>query len=481
MAEQTVSGAPEARRSSRRQGKVTAASWPQIEVDVRDVAEPLSLEVKRRRGTAMPSVHQEERLEEDVLTVVNQALAQPKAFNISPALAVKLAREEQFRMRVVRSTMWMASLLWPISPFIYNNSGIENLDCMAWNHWVASQQGLDRLDFRSGTPFKSEEECKEWFIKVMTYQGVSGETAMTESMPAAEVHFGSVLRMAVVEKPILTDQSLVQASIRIPSGSRVRSLDDYVHDGVMPQGIATFLQAVVLGRGSILVAGPIGSGKTTLLRVLASNIPPWEIVVVIEDGPELNLDRDRGDGHPWHPMVRSLSTLPTNRAAQEVEIWTMSELVRRALRLNANRLILGEARGPEMAVITEAVLAGQAGGMSTIHGETSELAYRRAYTLLRRNREYAEDLSLARDTVAEAFNVIVVIDRDPYDLQRRVTEVVALQSANERTTVYKLNPRGPSDTFMGWERVTERISELGRLEPRIRPYLPAGRDLPLPT
>jgi Flp pilus assembly CpaF family ATPase len=452
-------------------------TWPTIETDVRDVAQPLADVVKERRGRDIPSIHQEEHLEEDVLQVVKDALANPNRFKLGANVAARLARDQQFRSRVIRDTMWLASLLWPISPFIYNNLGIENLDCMAWNHWRA-QIGIDILDFGHDTPFENAEACREFFMSVLNLQGVTGETSLTTATPGAEANIGSVIRLSVVTKPILTDRTLVQASIRIPSGTRVRTLDDYVNGQVMTSGMATFLSAVVRGRGSVLFAGPIGSGKTTLLRVACGVIPETEMIVVIEDGVELNLDQDRGDGLPWHPYVRSLSTVPINRAAGENEIWTMAELVRRGLRLNASRLVLGEARGAEMGAVTEALLAGQAGGMSTIHGETSDLAFRRAVTLLRHNSEYAGDIKLAQDTVAQAFNVIVVVDRDAYDLQRRVTEIVAIESAHERITVYSLNERGDGNTFRGWKRVTEQVGDLGRLGPRVAPFLPNPREVP---
>src|SRR5207245_3250021 len=99
------------------------------------------------------------------------------------------------------------------------------------------------------------------------------------------------------------------------------TLDDYVRQGIMPPGVATFLGACVAGRANVLIAGGTATGKTTLMRVLAGMIPDRETVVVIEDSAELHLEADRGDGpldpltglrrpRPWVPLCVSLCTVP---------------------------------------------------------------------------------------------------------------------------------------------------------------------------
>ena len=93
-----------------------------------------------------------------------------------------------------------------------------------------------------------------------------------------------------------------------------------------------------------MIAGGTSTGKTTLLRVLAGMVPAEEHIVVVEDGAELHLDQDRGDGRPWHALTTAVSTIPSIRQEGDGQHLTMFDLVRHALRFQPDRLILGELR-----------------------------------------------------------------------------------------------------------------------------------------
>lgn len=142
------------------------------------------------------------------------------------------------------------------------------------------------------------------------------------------------------------------------------ALTDLVHRGTIEAGLASFLAAAVRARKNILIAGGPRGGKTTFLRALASQIPPLERLITIEDTLELNLDKD-----PAHPNVQAWQSRESN-VEGEGEI-TAAELTRWALRFNADRVIVGEVRGPEVVSMCNVMAQGCDGSMATIHASDS--------------------------------------------------------------------------------------------------------------
>jgi Flp pilus assembly CpaF family ATPase len=149
------------------------------------------------------------------------------------------------------------------------------------------------------------------------------------------------------------------------------TLDDLVEMGGLDATLASFLAAAVRARKNIVVGGAMNSGKTTLIRALASAIPPRERVVTIEQAFELGLDSipDR------HPDLVALEARPAN--AEGEGAISMARLVRRALRMNADRVIVGEVLGDEILPMLNAMSQGRSGSMCTIHADSSLGIFRR--------------------------------------------------------------------------------------------------------
>jgi Flp pilus assembly CpaF family ATPase len=147
------------------------------------------------------------------------------------------------------------------------------------------------------------------------------------------------------------------------------SLDDLVANGTLDGGLAAFLRALVRARKNILVSGGTAIGKTTLLRALASAIPSSERLVTIEDSLELCLDRDKNA----HPDVVAMQAREPN-VEGEGEI-PLAELVRWALRMTPDRVIVGECRGSEVIPMLNAMSQGNDGSMTTIHASSSRGAF----------------------------------------------------------------------------------------------------------
>jgi Flp pilus assembly CpaF family ATPase len=146
-------------------------------------------------------------------------------------------------------------------------------------------------------------------------------------------------------------------------------LDDLVALGSLSLMVRTFLGAAVRGRMNLLVCGGIGDGKTTLLRALASEIPPEQRLVTVESDYELALDRfpER------HHEVIALEAREAN--VEDVGRISCADLVRWAMRMSADRVIVGEVLGEEIVPMLNAMNSGAAGSMCTLHANSSAEAF----------------------------------------------------------------------------------------------------------
>ncbi len=276
----------------------------------------------------------------------------------------------------------------------------------------------------------------------------------------------------------------MQATIRVSSTAATRTLDDYVRQSVMPPGVAEFLGACVHGRANLLIAGGTATGKTTLMRVLAGMIPDHETVVVIEDSAELHLEADRGDGpidprtgrrqpRPWVPLCINLCTVPAV-LRQDAGI-TIRDLVRAALRFRPERILLGEARGAEMADVCTALSTGHDGSIVTIHADDAVLAIERAASYAMESPRFgnnAASYELAKRAVHQAIDVVVHLTHAGSGA-RRVSGVVALGEAPDHVVeVYRMSAEG------SLRRSCRLIGDLPpRLRTRIGPWL-GGPEVP---
>ncbi len=252
--------------------------------------------------------------------------------------------------------------------------------------------------------------------------------------------------VAQVGRRIDKSQPLVDA--RLPDGSRVNAvipplavkgpcltvrrfpiqrlqMDDLIELESISRAAATFLRACVIDRRNILVSGGTGTGKTTLLNVLSSFIPFKERIVTIEDTMELRL-------HQEH--VVSLETKPPN--VEGTGEYTIRDLVRNALRMRPDRVIVGECRGPEALDMIQAMNTGHDGSMTTVHANSAREVIERLDVLVL----MAADLpitSIHRQLVS-ALDVIVHISRMPGG-SRVVTQI---------SEVSRVDPDNNSDVII---------------------------------
>lgn len=220
------------------------------------------------------------------------------------------------------------------------------------------------------------------------------------------------------------DTGRPELDLRLPDGSRLSalmavttrpaisirrhrfvdlSIEDLIGLGTIDSGMASFLSAAVRARKNIIVAGAMNSGKTTLLRALASVIPPRERLVTIEQSLELALDSDS----TRHPDIVALEARPANLEGEGMI--GVADLVRRALRMNADRVIVGEVLGDEILPMLNAMSQGRSGSMCTIHSDSSAGVFRRiaSYAVQAPERLPLEATNLM---VAGAVHFVVFLD-----------------------------------------------------------------------
>jgi pilus assembly protein CpaF len=234
-----------------------------------------------------------------------------------------------------------------------------------------------------------------------------------ESSPMVDARLADGSRINVVLPPLALDGTLV--SIR-RFAARPFRLADLVDRGALAPEMAHFLTACVKSKVTVLVSGGTGSGKTTLLNALSAFIPPGERVVTIEDAAELQLQ-----GH----HVARMETRPAN--AEGAGGVTTRDLVRNALRMRPDRVIVGECRGGEALDMLQAMNTGHEGSMTTVHANDTADALDRLEVMVGMS---GLDLPVwtIRRQIASAVRVVVQAARLPGGARKvlKVTEVTGV-------------------------------------------------------
>lgn len=218
---------------------------------------------------------------------------------------------------------------------------------------------------------------------------------LDRASPIVDARLPDGSRLHAVVPPAAVGGPIVAIRRFLPA---VDSLDQLVASGSITRDGADLLEGAVRERTTILVSGGTGTGKTTLLNVLSRAIPDGERVVTVEDAAELALD-----GH-----VIRLEAKPANTEGfGEVTIRT---LLRAALRLRPDRIILGEVRGPEALDLITAINTGHRGSLSTVHANSPDEALWRLETLAL-SGERSLPAKVVRRQLAAAIGLVVQLDR----------------------------------------------------------------------
>ena len=252
--------------------------------------------------------------------------------------------------------------------------------------WFDRGRGLERSSVR----FDAEHQVRSLASRLVA----AGGRRLDDGSPCVDVRLNGGYRVHAVLSPISTAGTLLSIRIR---REEVFTLSELTAGGMFSETIAAVLKAIIGRRLSFLISGATGSGKTTLLSTMLGLSDPDERLVLIEDAAELN---------PVHPHVVSLESRHGNLEGGGT--LDLGELVRHALRMRPDRLIVGECRGAEVRELLTALNTGHTGGGGTIHANTAEAVPARLVALGALAGLNAEAVQLQ---IASALDVVVHVAR----------------------------------------------------------------------
>jgi pilus assembly protein CpaF len=251
--------------------------------------------------------------------------------------------------------------------------------------------------------FPGEEELRNTIERILAPLG----RRVDELSPMVDARLADGSRVNVVIPPLAIDGPTL--SIR-RFGARPLGPDELVEVGTLTASQRDLLAAAVAERSSILISGGTGSGKTTLLNALSSFIGPGERVVTIEDAAELRLQQPH--------VVRLESRPPSVEGRGE---FTVRDLLRNALRMRPDRIVIGEVRGVEALDLLTALNTGHDGALSTVHASSPADALSRLETLVLMAGVGLPHRAIA-EQVRRGIDVVVQLERGG-DGDRRVSEI----------------------------------------------------------
>jgi pilus assembly protein CpaF len=330
----------------------------------------------------------EEELHEQVTKAVDKALADA---------GTPLSSTD--RARLVREITHNILGYGPIEPFL---ADADVTEVMVNNHHTVyvERRGLnEETDVRFG----SERHLLQVIDRIVAQTG----RRIDESSPMVDARLPDGSRVNAIIPPL----AITGPSLTIRKFSRdPLTMDDLVAFGSLSHQAAAFLEVCVEGKLNVLISGGTGTGKTTLLNVLSSFIPERERIITIEDAAELKLAQRH---------VISLEARPANIEGKGAI--TIRDLVRNALRMRPDRIVVGECRGAEAVDMLQAMNTGHDGSLTTIHANSPRDALARTETLVL-TAGFDLPLMAIRDQIASAFDLIIQVNR-LVDGRRRITHI----------------------------------------------------------
>ena len=301
----------------------------------------------------------------------------------------------------------------------------------------------DILGYGPLEPFLAEDEVTEIMVNGFDriYVEREGRIEATDAAFVDDDHLIRIIDKIVSQVGRRVDEASPMVDARLPDGSRVNAIipplsllgptltirkfsrdpytmDDLIAFGSVTPKAASFLRACVEGKLNVLISGGTGTGKTTMLNALSASIPEEERIVTIEDAAELQLQQDH-----W---IRLESRPPNVEGEGEVRI---RELVRNALRMRPDRIVVGEVRGAETLDMLQAMNTGHEGSLTTIHANSPRDGLSRLETMVLMSGVNFP-LQAIREQVASALDVIIHLTRLVDGSRRisKITEVLGMES-----------------------------------------------------
>ncbi|HEX9338594.1 MAG TPA: TadA family conjugal transfer-associated ATPase, partial [Pseudonocardiaceae bacterium] len=310
--------------------------------------------------------------------------------------------------------------------------------------WLDGASGLRRTDIR----FPGEDAVRRLAQRLALAAG----RRLDDAQPFVDAWLPGVgphgrIRLHAVLPPLAADGTCVSLRVLRPATHDLTTLCAL---GTFDRRTSALLTAIIKARLAFLVVGGTGTGKTTLLAALLGRVAPTERIICVEDAGELQ---------PKHPQVVRLVARPAN--VEGVGEVTVRELVRQALRMRPDRLIVGEVRGAEVCELLAALNTGHDGGAGTLHANSPAEVPARLEALAALGGLSRPAL---HSQLAAALQVVVHVRRDNTG-HRELAEIGVVVRTNDNQGVRVLPAWRPDGRHLGWPTLATMLKRHGAYPP----------------
>jgi len=345
-------------------------------------------------------------------TAALDAAPPDRAREIVAEAASQLIAERQLpvhgeaRQRLIRAVVDEVLGLGPIQPLVEDET-VSEVMVNGPEHVYVERNGVITL---TDVRFRDDEHVRRVAERILSAIG----RRVDEATPMVDARLADGSRVNITIPPATPDHP----TITIRKFRRDRyTIEDLIRVGTLDERIAEFLGRCVTFRRNILISGGAGSGKTTLLNALSAFIPRTERIITIEDPVELSLQQRH--------VVRMEARPPDMQGQHAI---TQRDLLRNALRMRPDRIIIGEIRGAEAFEMLQAMNTGHEGSLSTVHANSTRDALARVENMVLMS---GVDLPVhaIREQIASALDLVVQLQRFPDGSRRvvRVSEVTGME------------------------------------------------------
>jgi pilus assembly protein CpaF len=393
-----------------------------------DVGDRLAQQRRLDAGAGMPPMSGEDE-RQYARALIAQALEEHARSEITQGRTPTNAQEEEDLAAAVHAALFGVGRLQPL----LEDEQIENIDINGCDRvFLGYSDGREAM----GEPIaETDEEMVELIQVLAAYSGLSSRPFDTAN-PQLDLRLPDGSRLSAV----MDVTSRPAVSIRRARMGKV-FLADLVGNGSLLPDAAAFLAAATAARKNIMIAGATNAGKTTLLRAIANQIPPGERLITVERALELGIDHFP----ELHPNVIAFEERLANMEGQGTI--SMAELVRRSLRMNPSRVIVGEVLGDEIVTMLNAMSQGNDGSLSTIHANSSLEVFNRISTYAIQSAERLP-IEATHMLIGGAIDFVVFIEkRNEYSrggvLRRYVSSIREVTGVDGRVLSSEVFAPGP--------------------------------------
>lgn len=326
-------------------------------------------------------------------------------------LAIAQKPEDKPSLRVRRATrkeVFYALRGMDVLQELVDDPQVTEIMVNGYKHIFFEKQG--RI-FQWDKSFSSKEKLEDLIQSIVA----SANRMVNEASPIVDSRLRDGSRVNIVLSPIALDGSVITIR-KFPQ--KPMQMEDLLRLGSLSEEMAALLRALVQAGYNIFVSGGTGSGKTTFLNALSGYIPETERVITIEDSAELQL-------HNIRNLVRLETRLANMEKVSEISI---RHLIRAALRMRPDRIIVGECRGAEALDMLQAMNTGHDGSLSTGHANSCRDMVRRLETMVLMGMELP--LGAIRAQIASGIDIFVHLGR-LRDRSRRVLDIMEIDGMEQ--------------------------------------------------